>query len=950
MAVITIRKTASLDGVGRPEMLPGVLYADEKLAHRFVITGVRDGGAVGLTGSVIAYFVRSDRQTVALEGECSGGAAVVELARSCYAVEGKFHLTIYVVSGDTQTAVYSAFGTVVNTSTDAIVDPSHIVPDIAEIAEMYADVQTATAAANDAATLATTKAGLADTAATLANTKAGLADTAATLANTKAGLADTAATLANTKAGLADDAATLANTKAGLANTAASSANTAASAANTAAASATSAAATAAAAVSYIAPTYSASATYAVGDYCVYNGGLYRCVTAISTAEAWTAAHWESVTVGSEFGRVDEEMSTKAEVDGYYDELTSGSAEQLIATVETVDKAPYVFRATSGASDVGNRKTELIVGGTVAWNQIATLYATSTVNGITNTNNGDGSVTFSGTTAADNVAFSIAKFDSVANHVYCITATNMGVFKTMTGYMSADSTRAWSPSTTHIGTDGVFRAVLKPTTSALCALAYRCTANGTEVASTTVIPQIYDLTLMFGPTVADAVYAMEQSTAGTGVAWFRAMFPASYYAYNAGELMSVQTAEHVTVGFNQLDIDRGTAVTTGETSNTSPRTFTADQVWIGLSGSNYFSGSYVTAYTIGRDSMSVTVNHANYGLGFPFRAVPGLTYYIGGDLSANAKLTCGFYQADGAFIRYANVPSSNLITAPEGCAWMTVVLAPDTANATVTWSNPCVNLHWTGYRDGDYEAYSEHRYALQDNLTLRGVPVLEDGGLAYDGDTYESDGTVTRRFGAVDLGTLTWAQDSKGYFYANPGGAMGVAHGEIANGVCSLYAPATYTQVCGTTHNDMSFNIASTTKLIYVRDEGKESLTAAEFKTAMSGVMLVYEKATATTETAASYHNPMIVDDFGTEMYVDTRSVPVPVGHVSRYQANLRDKLQHLPSLAAEDGVYLVTQDDGQMTLTPHVGLPTAPTTDGTYVLRATVSGGEVTYSWEAET
>ena len=49
-----------------------------------------------------------------------------------------------------------------------------------------------------------------------------------------------------------------------------------------------------------IAPVYSASSTYAVGDYVLYHNVLYRCMTAITTAEAWTAAHWTAVNVGSE--------------------------------------------------------------------------------------------------------------------------------------------------------------------------------------------------------------------------------------------------------------------------------------------------------------------------------------------------------------------------------------------------------------------------------------------------------------------------------------------------------------------------------------------------------------------------------------------------------------------------------------------------------------------------
>lgn len=42
-----------------------------------------------------------------------------------------------------------------------------------------------------------------------------------------------------------------------------------------------------------LADEYSASKTYAVGDFVVYLDKLYTCKTAITTPEAWTAAHWE---------------------------------------------------------------------------------------------------------------------------------------------------------------------------------------------------------------------------------------------------------------------------------------------------------------------------------------------------------------------------------------------------------------------------------------------------------------------------------------------------------------------------------------------------------------------------------------------------------------------------------------------------------------------------------
>ena len=64
------------------------------------------------------------------------------------------------------------------------------------------------------------------------------------------------------------------------------------------------------------APTYSSSATYAVGDYAVYNNQLYRCITAITTAEAWTAGHWTAVALGGDVSNLKSDLiSVDAEVD-----------------------------------------------------------------------------------------------------------------------------------------------------------------------------------------------------------------------------------------------------------------------------------------------------------------------------------------------------------------------------------------------------------------------------------------------------------------------------------------------------------------------------------------------------------------------------------------------------------------------------------------------------------
>ena len=94
--------------------------------------------------------------------------------------------------------------------------------------------------------------------------------------------------------------------------------------------------------------------------------------------------------------------------------------------------------------------------------------------------------------------------------------------------------------------------------------------------------------------------------------------------------------------------------------------------------------------------------------------------------------------------------------------------------------------------------------------------------------------------------------------------------------------------------------------------------TASDLKTALNGVYLVYELAEPTTETADTYTNPQIVDDFGTEEYVDyavsqsTRDVAIPVGHQTQYMANLKAKLEMSPNSPEGAGDYIVRQTNGE--------------------------------------
>lgn len=99
------------------EDLTGMVFQAEADGHTFEISGVDDeGNAVALSGSVAGVFRRPDNADIALIGSDSDGVVSVTLDENCYAVPGRFALTIFVTSSGQTVAVYACVGTVAATS------------------------------------------------------------------------------------------------------------------------------------------------------------------------------------------------------------------------------------------------------------------------------------------------------------------------------------------------------------------------------------------------------------------------------------------------------------------------------------------------------------------------------------------------------------------------------------------------------------------------------------------------------------------------------------------------------------------------------------------------------------------------------------------------------------------------------------------------------------------
>ena len=553
---------------------------------------------------------------------------------------------------------------------------------------------------------------------------------------------------------------------------------------------------------------------------------------------------------------------------GNYGEMTVGSAEELLSDKYTEDKEPYLIRKTPVDSGM---EIDSLVGGSVAWNQLARPLTSTyweTESGVT-VSFSDGVATISSTTSGNGIRISSRPWTPIVGHVMLLSFEAKGAQGanpkfTLSGQGSSFAV-AGTLSTANTWTR--FSGIRTETsTSGILYLYDAGTCTNLSFRNAVFI----DLTKMLGSTIADYIKTLETATAGAGVAWFRKYFPDDYYAYNAGELKHVTASAHKTVGFNLWDEEWEVGA-----YNTSGQPISYDSV---------------------RSKNFVEVD-------------PNLSYYM--KTSSSTMYVC-FYTSAKVFISRTGVMDAAL-EIPSNAKYLTFNAVG--AYGTVYKDNICLN-YYDSSKNGTYVPYKgSHTYPLDNTLTLRGIPKLANNKLYYDGDTYSDDGTVVRKYGVVDLGTLTWAKNGNAtQYYSTTSITKGVSDANGGTVICAKY-------IAGNAYdNPVDKNVCvhgSATSRIWVYDTAYTD--AATFKTAMNGVYLVYELATPTTESKASFKNPQNCDPDGTEQYVSTGIVPV--GHYTKYLKNLKGILDDIPSL---------------------------PTSAGTYTLKVTVSGGVPTYTWQS--
>lgn len=154
--------------------------------------------------------------------------------------------------------------------------------------------------------------------------------------------------------------------------------------------------------------------------------------------------------------------------------------------------------------------------------------------------------------------------------------------------------------------------------------------------------------------------------------------------------------------------------------------------------------------------------------------------------------------------------------------------------------------------------------------------------------------------GSVDLGTLTWQNDTTTRpadgatihaHFASFTDCKVIASSVIANMYCSIYAPSTVNKVDyggGNEVMDAIMGGADNNRRIWIYDSRYNNTSAADFKTAMSGIMLIYELATPFT-IQLTPHEISLLKDYA---YVSTNGTSIALDYHNGEMASLGDVAQ----------------------------------------------------------
>lgn len=486
-------------------------------------------------------------------------------------------------------------------------------------------------------------------------------------------------------------------------------------------------------------------------------------------------------------------------------------------------------------------KDYTVKGKTIVWNQMldkSKYLATITIGGVTFTNNGDGSITVSGTsTASDYSQYALfgnvyVHLTVIANHKYFFSLHN---YSTEPGFI-------WVIGGTSDPVFNYFEASKKGfiTTSlgsktGTCYMILRVN-KGISVDNKITRPQLFDLTEIFGA-------GNEPSTPEE----FRAMFPDDYYPYNSGELKTIVPMSVEASGverFQMLDKSKYPATTTinGVTfTNNGDGTIIA----------NGTAGTTVATWYNLKNNIEIPAGHKMLiSGGVTGASWSSYLFYDDSDASHSVDIPGG-----GRIYTTKTSSVKPILFVAKGYTVSNLIFKPQLFDLTQMFgagNEPATPAEFWQRVPEKLYGYNPSAYKSANIPSSKYFPDgMRSAGSAYDEINFLSQKAI-KRIGVVDLGTLNWSYGtSHTAFQTNDLDTeikIPATSSDAANLICTKYSAESYAsgwagtidKCCGTT-------FATGAKWFWIRDTAYTD--AAAFKAAMSGVMLYYELATP-VETA----------------------------------------------------------------------------------------------------
>lgn len=286
-------------------------------------------------------------------------------------------------------------------------------------------------------------------------------------------------------------------------------------------------------------------------------------------------------------------------------------------------------------------------------------------------------------------------------------------------------------------------------------------------------------------------------------------------------------------------------------------------------------------------------------------------YFIGGSGASVVRIHA--YDESKTWIEYMGNVSGSPFSLPTNCKY--IRFRTTGAYGPTYNNNICINTSDASF-NGQYVPYSH------DNATIA------FGQTVYGGSVDFKTGKVTVTHSIVDLGNYTWGFSSS-YQSWYTDGIRDFKKGEeisgfrfAASAICDNYE---YVQRAFIESDNGKINLyfqpSTSFYRCWVKDLSTISMSAAEFKTYVTGKYICYELETPTELTLT----PAELELLKGYNYITSNGTTIA--------------LAYLPdSLLAEAENYVDAK------------IPPAPSSDGTYVLTCTVTSGTPAYTWESAT